>query len=378
MITVIKDVEVYSPKYLGEKQVVILNDRIEGIYDEITIPKDFLKVTEIDGKGKVMFPGFIDCHVHIIGGGGEGGFSTRTGEISLETLVEAGITTVIGCLGTDDVCRNSKTLIAKAKQLEEQGITAYCYTGSYSVPVRTITDTIKEDVMLLDKVIGVGEIALSDHRSSQPTFDELALIAAEARVGGLLSNKAGLTHIHLGTGARRMNMLFDIVNKTEIPAKSIFPTHINRNDELFYSGMEYMKMGGYIDLTTSTDPLNLEPGEVIASKGLKKVYELYGDTNRITFSSDGQGSMPLFNEKKELINVGICSVKSLYEEVRKAILIEEVPIEKAIQVITSNVAELFNFNKKGRIEEGRDADFVLVNNSDLNIEMVFARGKRFA
>ena len=72
-----------------------------------------------------------------IGGGGEGGFSTRTPEATLSDLTTAGVTTVVGTLGTDGIARDMNALLAKARGLEEEGITTYIYTGSYRLPLRT-------------------------------------------------------------------------------------------------------------------------------------------------------------------------------------------------------------------------------------------------
>ena len=375
MITVIKDINVYAPKALGKKNVVIAGDKFEGIYDELNVPDNFININIIDGAGKIMFPGFIDAHIHLIGGGGEGGFTTRTPELNLSELTTAGITTVVGCHGTDNVCRSMNSLIAKTKALNEEGITAYCYTGSYEIPVKTVTGTIKQDMMLIDEIIGVGEVALSDHRSSQPTYNQFVNTVAEARCGGLLSGKGGIVNIHLGGGARKLDMLFSLIEDTEIPPTQLLPTHINRSTELFNMGIDYIKKGGFIDLTTSSDPDFLEPGELRASEGLKKVYEMGLPVECVTFSSDGNGSMPLFNEKRELIGLGVCSVKSLYNEVKNAILNYNVPIEEAIKVITSNVADFLKLNQKGRIEKYKDADFVLVDEKTLEIKDVFANGK---
>lgn len=375
MISIIKDVKVYSPNNLGENNVVIVGEKFEGIYKDIDIPKDFIHINEIEGRGKIMLPGFIDGHVHIIGGGGEGSFNSRTPEISFTELTTAGITTVIGCIGTDSICRDMRTLIAKAKALEEEGITSYCYTGSYEVPVKTVTDSIKADIMLIDKVIGVGEIALSDNRSSQPTYEQFVNLVAQARVGGLLSGKAGIVNVHLGAGRRKLKYLFSLLEGTEIPGTQMLPTHINRSEELFEEGIKYIKIGGFIDLTTSTDPNYLEPTEMTASKCLSRIIEEGLPIERVTFSSDGNGSMPKFNKKKELEGLGICSVKTLYEEVRKAILQEGIPIEIAIKVITTNVAKLLKLLDRGEIKKGNSADFVLVDEKDLSIVDVYGRGR---
>ena len=375
MIKIIRNIKIYAPKYLGKKDLVISSNKIEGIYDSLEIPKDFINIEVIDGKGKLLLPGFIDNHVHINGAGGEGGFKMRTPEIMLTDLTKAGITTVVGCIGTDGVCRDMASLIAKAKALEEEGITTYCYTGSYEIPVKTLTESIKKDIMLIDKVIGVGEIAISDTRSSQATYDELIQTIAQSRVGGLLSGKSGIVNIHLGDGTRKLGYLFKLADETEIPITQILPTHINRNGDLFKSGEEYINKGGYIDFTTSTPVEQLAPGELRASEALNILIKNNSNIDNVTFSSDGNGSMPIFDEKGKIIKIDICSVSSLYEEVKECIKTYKIPIEEAIKVITSNVAKVLKLKNKGFIDVGKDADLVLVDENTLEIETVIAMGK---
>ncbi|MGN0026904.1 MAG: beta-aspartyl-peptidase [Clostridium sp.] len=375
MIKVIKNIKVYSPEYLGEKDLVISSNKIEGIYDNLDIPENFIDIEVIDGKNKLLFPGFIDNHVHINGAGGEGGFKMRTPEIMLTDLTRAGITTVVGCIGTDGVCRDMASLLAKAKALEEEGITTYCYTGSYDIPVKTLTGSIKKDIMLIDKIIGIGEIAISDTRSSQATYDELIQAIAQSRVGGLLSGKSGIANIHLGDGTRKLGYLFRLADETELPITQILPTHINRNGDLFKSGEEYINKGGYIDFTTSTPVDQLAPGELRASEALSILIRNNSNFKNVTFSSDGNGSMPIFDDKGKIIKIGICSVSSLYEEVKECIKTYKIPIEDALKVITSNVSKILKLYNKGSIECGKDADLVLVNEDTLEIDTVIAMGK---
>ncbi|WP_308779466.1 beta-aspartyl-peptidase [uncultured Clostridium sp.] len=375
MIKVIKNIKVYSPEYLGEKDLVISSNKIEGIYDNLDIPENFIDIEVIDGKNKLLFPGFIDNHVHINGAGGEGGFKMRTPEIMLTDLTKAGITTVVGCIGTDGVCRDMASLLAKVKALEEEGITAYCYTGSYDIPVKTLTGSIKKDIMLIDKIIGIGEIAISDTRSSQATYDELIQAIAQSRVGGLLSGKSGIANIHLGDGTRKLGYLFRLADETELPITQILPTHINRNGDLFKSGEEYINKGGYIDFTTSTPVDQLAPGELRASEALSILIRNNSNVKNVTFSSDGNGSMPIFDDKGKIIKIGICSVSSLYEEVKECIKTYKIPIEDALKVITSNVSKVLKLYNKGSIECGKDADLVLVNEDTLEIDTVIAMGK---
>ncbi|NLZ49883.1 MAG: beta-aspartyl-peptidase [Clostridiales bacterium] len=374
---IIKNAEVYAPEYIGKKYVVIAGPLIEGVYDSLDIPEAFPGLEVIDGEGKLMFPGFIDSHVHIIGAGGEGGFNTRTPEIQLSQLISAGITTVVGCLGTDGITRNLKTLLAKAYGLEEDGISAYIFTGSYQLPAVSITGKSSEDIILIEKVIGIGEIALSDNRSSQPSYEEFLKVVAEARVAGLISGKAGVVNLHIGNGREALSYLMKMLKETDIPATQVIPTHINRSKDILNMGVKYTELGGIIDLTTSFDVDHLEDTEVRAAEGLKILLDKGVDISKIQFTSDGQGSLPIFDEKGHFKGLGVGSVKSLYEEVKEAVLKYGVDLEEALKVITSNVADNFKFKKKGRIESEKDADLVLVDKETLEVRDVFAKGKAF-
>lgn len=376
MIKIIKNVEVYAPEYLGKKDVILMGDKIYSIEDKIDLTSNnFMKINIIDGTGKILTPGFIDNHVHIMGGGGEGGFKTRTPEIKLTDITTGGVTTVVGCLGTDGIARNMMSLLAKARGLEEEGITTYIYTGSYQVPVTTITGDVVKDIMAIDKIIGVGEIAISDHRSSQATTEELKRLTAEARVAGILSGKAGVVNIHVGDGKDKIDVLFEILQDTEIPFSQFIPTHMNRNENLFLQSIDYAKAGGYIDFTTSSIPSPTENGELKASQALKRCYEAGVPMTNITLSSDGQGSLPLFNEKNEFIGLGVGKVTSLFEAVRDAVLIEKLPLDKVLKTITSNPAAALKLKHKGHIKEGFDADLVLLDEDTLIIDTVIAKGQ---
>ncbi len=374
MLKLIKSGEVYSPKYLGKKDILLTGDKIGYINDCINIPDNFVDIEVIDAEGSIVTPGFIDGHVHITGGGGEGGFKTRTPEVQLSDITTGGVTTVIGVLGTDGTTRTMSNLLAKAYALEEEGITCYVLTGSYQVPVRTVTGSIQDDIILIDKIIGAGEIALSDHRSSQPTMEDIAKIAAEARVGGILSGKAGVVNIHMGDGTRNIKFIQQILEETEIPPRQFVLTHILRNPELFKVSIDYARKGGLVDFTTSTTKDSAEK-ELTPGKALQIMLEKGVNIENITFTSDGQGSLPIFDEQKRYIGLGVGKVTSLYDAVREAILTEKVDIEDALRVITSNPANNYMLKSKGSIETEKDADIVLLNKDDLKINTVIARGK---
>lgn len=371
----IRHAHIYAPEDLGVQDVLVGGEQILKIGRELPVEAAY-GVEVIEGEGKYLIPGLIDGHVHILGGGGEGGARTRTPEIMLTDITRGGVTTVVGCLGTDGCTRTMTNLLAKAKGLEEEGISTYVYTGSYQVPVRTLTNSIMDDLILLDRVIGTGEIAISDHRSSQPSREEFAKIVAETRVGGILSAKAGLVNIHMGDGEEGLSFLRYVLEHTQISPANMLPTHINRSIRLMEDGIRYAReLGGYIDLTTSSDPDFLDPDEVKASVGLKMALEAGVSPEHITFSSDGQGSLPVFHPDGSFAGLGIGRVTSLYREMRDAVLNEGVPLELALRAVTANPAALLKLERKGRIGEEMDGDLVLLDEKNWEISEVFAKGR---
>ena len=378
MVTIIRNAKVYQPEYAGVKDILILGDRIAAVGEHLRA--DFggsLEVQEINGEGMAAVPGFIDSHEHIMGGGGEGGFHTRTPEASLGDLIRNGITTVVGCIGTDGVGRDMTALLAKAHALENEGITTYAYTGSYQVPVHTLTDSLMKDIMMLDKVIGVGEVAVSDHRSSQPSFEEFARIAADARVAGMLSGKAGIVNVHLGDSERRLDLIRRVIHETEIPASQFLPTHVNRNEALFEECLDFATEGGTIDFTGNEDIDYWETicDEVRVCRGIRRLLERGISSDRFTISSDGQGSMPVFNAQGEYKGIGIGKASCLLKEVRECVQKEDIPLETAIKGITCNPASILKLYRKGRIKGGFDADICLLEEGTLKLNTVIAKGQ---
>ena len=371
----LKNAEVFAPAALGKQQVLLAGGKIIAMGVEFNLANSQLPVTEIDCTDFYLTPGFVDSLVHFIGGGGEGGFATRTPEMQLTDATLAGVTTAIGVLGTDATTRTLTNLLAKAHALETEGISTYCHTGSYEIPCRTLTGNITDDLILIDKIIGVGEIAISDHRSSQPTTEELRKVAAAARVGGMLAGKGGIVSVHVGAGERILQPLYQAVTGTELRVKQFYPTHMNRNRRVFEAGIEFAKKGGVIDFTTSTTEYDLRHGEVEAAAALAEALAVGIPPMQLTLSSDGNASLPIFNEEGELQGLQVGQVKSLYQSFRDAVLKHKVPLAKALTSVTQAPATILGLNAKGQIRIDADADLLLIRKSDLLLDTVIAKGQ---
>lgn len=370
MWQLLKNATIYTPERIKDTDILIVGKHIAAIGSNLELPR-FVEGEVLDLQGSTLVPGFIDAHVHICGGGGEAGPTSRTPEIQLSQLTRGGTTTVVGCLGTDAISRSIAELLTKAQALEDEGLTTYIYSGAYQVPTRTLLPSLRQDLALIEKVIGTGEIAISDHRSAQPQISELEHLAAEARVGGMLGGKAGVVHLHLGEGKRGLEPIWTILNQTEIPITQFMPTHINRTHALLEQGIQFLEAGGHIDLTAGCDDF---PEELQVPAVLKMLAERKILNDRVTVTSDGNGSMPQFNDAGVLVGMGIGSVEVLWRDVRAAVRQHGLPLEVALRTITANVANVLRLKNKGMIRVGYDADVVVLN-ADLHVQHVWAKGK---
>lgn len=365
----LRNATLYDPEPRGRADVFVAGGQIAAVAP--SLPAVALPVEEIDLDGAVLSPGLVDAHVHVGGGGGEGGAETRVPPVPPSRFVRAGVTTVIGLLGTDGSTRTIAELLANCRGLDALGLTAFAYTGSYEVPPVTLTGSVRGDLVHVDRIVAIGEVAISDHRSSQPTFDEIVRLAADAHVAGLMTRKAGLLHLHLGDGPRGLALLRRALEETELPARVFHPTHTNRNPTLWQETLAWGERGGYADVTAfpAHDLDGARPAWACAAEWLAAGL----DPRRLTMSSDGGGCLPTFDADGNLVRMGVGDSGGLVDDLR-GLRAAGVPLERAFALVTSNVADLFRLRGKGRVAPGADADLV-VWTPELRPDLVVARGR---
>lgn len=372
-LMVVRGAQVHAPAPLGRMDLVLGGGLVLAMGQDLAVGS--LPCIELDARGLVAAPGLVDSLVHLSGGGGEGGFATRTAPLRGEDALAAGVTTLVGALGTDDVTRSLADLLACARALAVHGLSAYALTGSYHVPVRTLTASVRDDLVLVPDFIGVGEVAIADHRGAQPTVDELARIASEARVGGMLAGKAGTVLVHVGDHDDGLALLAEVCRRHPVPTTQWLPTHVNRHATLLAQGERWMHAGGVVDLTTSTTPELIAAGDIPADAALARLLATGADPSRITLSSDGQASLPDFAPDGTLRALGVAPIGSLLEAVRGAVHTHRVPLELALAAATANPARAWGLRRKGTLQVGADADLLLLEPGTLALRATVAGGR---
>src|SRR5262245_47820245 len=333
MLTLIENGFVYSPEPRGVQSVLMAGDRIEkvGEVDKRAIEASGLDLDVVDASDCIVAPGLIDPHEHLLGGSGEEGFSSQTPEIFLSELAVAGVTTVVGCLGVDTTTKTMPGLLARAKALEEEGLTAFIWSGGYNVPPTTITDSIRDDLIFINEVIGAGEVAISDNRATEPTLDELARLVSDVYVGGMLSRKSGVTHFHVGDHPNGLSPLRALVENYAVKPEWLYPTNVDRSRELTRAAAAFTRLGALVDIDVTQENL---------PEHLRLFIEDNGDLSRLTVSSDAAISSP----------------RDLHDQIRACVVEHGYPLEMILQLGAANTARVLKLDSKGRLEQGCDAD----------------------
>jgi beta-aspartyl-dipeptidase (metallo-type) len=375
MFKIVRQGHVFSPEDQGIKDILICQEKIVKIDKDLSHLSQEFEAEVIPADGRIVAPGFIDQHVHFLGAGDSEGPARATTDIPFNSLIKSGITTAVGCLGCDDTARNMLDLMRRAKDLDKLGITTFIYTGSFNVPSPTVTGNVRRDVMMLDKVLGV-KFAISEIMASFASLKELAEVAKDSYVGGSISGKKGVIHIHIGKKSERMEPLFELLRITDIPITYFIPTHVNRLiPNVMEHAIKFLEMGGTVDISVIMSLETGSPTSIRPDRALSEFLKSGISIQQVTLSSDGNVSVPIFDKKGNKTGVFYAGVDHLYKTFLTIVKNCEISFSDSLKIVTSNVARTLGIeDRKGSIEVGKDADLILFS-KDYDIDGVLARGK---
>lgn len=376
---VINGAECFDPSPRGHLDLLVSGSEVvamgaPGSFDALVDGVGEGGVERVDAAGKLLVPGIVDALTHPCGGGGEGGFGNRTAEIDVETFVRAGVTAPVGALGTDSIGRSLDVLYGNVMGMRRQGLNAFMLSGAYRVPAPSLTGDIARDVYLVAPVVGVGEVAIADHRGSQPTPQELRRLAAETQLGGILAGEGGTVLVHVGAGDSRLQLLRDALEDSDLSPSVLYPTHVNRSTALLDEAADWALRGGFVDITVSTTPELIAAGDITSERALRRLLEAGAPAEKITLSSDAGGSLPVYVDG-ELVGLTAASPGSLPELLLQLHGDHPDLFPVALAGMTRNPAAALKLADAGELTVGGRADLLLLDPAAGAVESVMAGGQ---
>jgi beta-aspartyl-dipeptidase (metallo-type) len=363
-LTLIRGAHIYAPEDLGVGDLLLGYGKVLQVTSRVDVSGlgGLGEAKVIPADGLVAIPGLVDLHLHFMGGAGALGPDDRTLELSAEDILGQGVTSAVGLLGSDPVTRLLPSLYGKALALERAGITTFIYAGGFAYPSPTLTGSVRSDLMLIDKIVGV-KLAVAEAMASSPTVEELARLANDVYAGGRLSGKAGLLHLHLGRDADPFPFLEAVLARSGVPPTTLLLCHVTYSASLFDGARRFVNHGTYLAVDSTLGPALEREGTVAPSVAIPGLLEAGVAPNRLILQSDANGY------RTAVLESLLATVRELVDE-------RGMPLAEALRFATTNPAAALKLaGRKGALVPGADADVVLLA-QDFAREYVFTAGQQ--
>lgn len=379
--TLLTGVTAYTPERTEDIDVLIVGDVIQALGRNLDRKLGPVPLRVLELSDMLVFPGFVDNHCHILGGGGATGYSSRVPELQLSQFTRAGITTVVGMLGFDASSRHPSTLLARARALKEEGLSTYVLTGATPQhPVPTLTGSVASDIALVEEVIGVGELSISELGYGFDSYGSgaqyVAEVASEAWLAGRLNGKAGKLCLQVPPHAHDcMASVFDIVTRTGIPISQFLPSHVNQSDAYLDQAVRWAARGGAVDIGANYSSKNGFRAAIDPEDAVQHLLTEGVTADHIMLSTDGGGAIRKADEGGPERGSQFMSPASLLNAFVALATNEEVPLNLLPVMFSESPARFHGLQYKGQIKAGNDAD-LLVFDDAFQLQDVFARGEQ--
>jgi beta-aspartyl-dipeptidase (metallo-type) len=368
--TLLKGGQVVLPTGIERRDLLLAGGRIVALAERLDQPVRSELLATHDLGGLTVAPGLVDAHVHFLGGGGGDGFETRLPELALTDLTANGITTVVGAPGIDMVSRNMEGLLAKARGLRAEGLSAFVYMGGFHRPLGSITGSVWRDSYLLADVIGV-KLAVGEPRAPSISERELVDLARELAWVERATGRGAVLHIHLGLAEDGPALLQRAIPRFPSPARAVI-THCNYAEQNLAAAIGLAPTGVLLDITTTLAPERGVPGAVSGADAVAALLRAGVGSRQISMSTDGNGHVP--KEVDGSWEPYRTHMDSLLDDIRAVARTES--LATALSLATANPADALRLPRKGRIAEGADADFIAIDD-EVRLVEVYAGGRRF-
>ena len=219
MIKLLKHAKIYAPAPMGVQDVLVVGEKICRIAPVIEGYEGLPEVEVFDLEGRILAPAiWISTSISPAAAGNKARLPACL-RASSACLWRMALRRWWGCWVLM-VSRAALKIWCKARALTED------YRLRLDQRLWLSADyhdrSVEKDIMMVPPIIGV-KVAVSDHRSFQPTGEELIRLATAARRAGLLSCNPGLVTMHMGSGQGGLDPVFYVLDHATCRRKTCCP-----------------------------------------------------------------------------------------------------------------------------------------------------------
>ena len=134
----------------------------------------------------------------------------------------------------------------------------------------------------------------------------------------MLSGKAGITNVHLGGGKRQYELLLKLWRRLRSLLVNFYRL-MQIGQVSCLKQVSFLLKWAVPSILPQVKILifGKEDDEVRFSKGLKRLLDEGIGLDQFTMTSDGQGSLPYFDENNQFIGLGVGSSRALMVGIKK-------------------------------------------------------------
>jgi len=409
--TYIRNAQVYIEHFFVEKTILIEDGKLKVLPAAFEIPED---AEVFDASGLYAVPGFIDIHTHGAAGVDINSADTEGLLCISEFFADCGVTSWLASVLTDTEEQTISVLHKVQKQLANNyrssqtglSLTDDCDSQLESRLSAHITHSQTMQPKAASELLGVhleGPFLAHEYKGAMPeellkkpdpqllekyqieSGNSIKYLTVSPELEGTAELIEKATELGITVSIGHSGATYEEAMKA-IEKGAASGTHVGNAMRLFHQH-EPAIFGALLEsdcyCEIIADGIHLVPGTVKMLSKIKGTHRLIAISDSIMAAGLPDGDYKL-GVNEIVVSDGDAKLKSdgtragstltLDRALKNIIKFTGLSLEEVIPVLTENPARLINvYDRKGSIEDGKDADIVFLNeNSD--IIAVYARG----
>ncbi|MBP9510597.1 MAG: amidohydrolase family protein [Fusobacteriaceae bacterium] len=356
----VQDIFIYNEKIIKIKSNLKIDESFLKKYNIENFDKESLEV--IDANFNYVIPGVIDVHTHMRDPGLTEKEDFTTGS---KACAKGGVTTFIDMPNTIPQTTTEEFLKIKSQGAEGRSYVDYGFhfggsNGDNSSEILKVKDRVASTKIFLN--MSTGDMLINNNSSLENIFKSSKIISVHAegekveeaiKLGIAYDKPVYLCHISQESEVdiiKKYKSEIKEMNKKVKIYVEVAPHHLFLNEEIKNQSELNKKL------------LIMKP-ELKGAEDNKALLQGIKDGVIDTIGTDH--APHTLKDKETKLTFGIPGVENSLEVMLNLVKRDEITLYRLTKLMSENPADIFEISNKGRIQEGYDADLVILDMNNM-------------